>query len=80
MAAIEGGAEAIVLGCTGMFGTDAALAATLRDRTGVFIPVIDPIRATVGAAAIALQMGLRQSGLAYGTRGENSPDLGGGLR
>ena len=80
MAAIESGAEAIILGCTGMFGTDLALAENLKRSTGVYIPVIDPIRAVVAAGATALQMGLGHSRLTYPRRDESHSDSNNVLR
>ncbi len=54
------GAQAIVLGCTGM----SQLAGRLQDRLGV--PVIDPAVAGLKLAEAYVQMGLTSSRIAYG--------------
>jgi len=55
------GAEAIVLGCTGM----SSLARELQKCLG--IPVIDPAVASLKLAEIYLNMGLTHSKIAYGS-------------
>ena len=56
----EDGAEAIVLGCTGM----SSLAAKLQVKLG--IPVIDPATASLKLAELYVSAGLIKSGIAYG--------------
>lgn len=55
----EDGADAIVLGCTGMM----AVRTRLEERLGV--PVIEPYTAGVQMAAALVRFGLRQSPLAF---------------
>lgn len=65
LAAVEqDGAHAIVLGCTGFLGCAEAIAATLKAK-GHFIPVIDPIPATVCIAAATIRAGLTHSKRTY---------------
>jgi allantoin racemase len=58
------GAEAIVLGCTGM----SSLAKSLQESLGV--PVIDPAVASLKLAEVYLNMGLTTSQIAYEHLGE----------
>jgi len=60
----EDGAEACVLGCTGMMGIASALARKLREL-GKPIPVIDPTAAAVGYLQLLIRSGLSQSRLTY---------------
>jgi len=55
----EDGAQAIVLGCTGMMN----MRSSLEKRLGV--PVIEPYTVAVQTAAAMVRMGLRQSRLSY---------------
>ena len=57
----EDGAEAIVLGCTGM----SSLARKLQDRLNV--PVVDPAAASLRLAELYVKEGLIKSRIAYGT-------------
>jgi allantoin racemase len=57
----EDGAEAIVLGCTGM----SFLARKLQDRLSV--PVVDPAEASLTLAELYVREGLIKSRIAYGT-------------
>ena len=59
MAVEADGAQAIVLGCTGMM----AMRNSLEERLGV--PVIEPYSAAVQFAASLVRMKLRQSRLSY---------------
>jgi allantoin racemase len=56
----EDGAEAIVLGCTGM----SSLARKLQDRLAV--PVVDPAAASLRLAELYVKEGLIKSRIAYG--------------
>ena len=60
----EDRADAIVLGCTGFLGLGTALHQALQAR-GLPVPVVNPLRAAVGWAAMALQSQLFHSPLAY---------------
>jgi allantoin racemase len=59
------GAEAIVLGCTGMAGLAAPVVDELRRRGLPRIPVIDPRNAALAVAAGLVEMDLTHSRLAY---------------
>jgi len=59
-------ADVIVLGCTGFFGCSEAIARALAER-GQPTPVIDPIPATVFAAAALVRAGLTHSKRTYAT-------------
>ncbi|MCI2058686.1 MAG: aspartate/glutamate racemase family protein [Oscillibacter sp.] len=59
LAVEQDGAQAIVLGCTGMM----AMRSSLERRLGV--PVIEPYSAAIQIAAGLVRMGLRQSRLSY---------------
>jgi allantoin racemase len=56
----EDGAEAIVLGCTGM----SSLAKKLQDR--IKVPVVDPAAASLRLAELYVREGLIKSRIAYG--------------
>lgn len=60
------GAECFVMGCTGT-GFDMALAVeeALKDRFGVYVPVIDPGKAALHLARAMVATGLKPSKLAY---------------
>jgi allantoin racemase len=55
------GASVIVLGCTGFLGVADTIARFLRDRTSVYVPVIDPIPLSVFTAVAWVRTGLAQS-------------------
>ncbi len=60
----QDGAEAIVLGCTGMLG----LAQTLEERLngkGLPVPVVDPTASAIGYLELLIRSGLTQSFLTY---------------
>lgn len=58
------GAEAIIFGCTGLFGCAGGVAQGLRER-GIDVPVIDPIPTAVNLAAALVRAGLSHSALTY---------------
>jgi allantoin racemase len=60
----EDGAEAIVLGCTGMLGLAQNLMRELRDA-GLPVPVVDPTAAAIGYLQVLIRAGLAHSKLAY---------------
>jgi allantoin racemase len=60
----QDGAEAIVLGCTGMAGAAEAIREKLLDN-GYDVPVIDPTLAAVKLLEVYGQMGLKPSRLTY---------------
>jgi allantoin racemase len=60
----DDGAEACVLGCTGMLGIASELAKKLREM-GKSIPVIDPTAAAVGHLELLIRGGLSQSTVTY---------------
>lgn len=59
------GAEAIILGCTGMFGTSECLSAVLMGETDAYIPVVDPISSAVLDAIAMARLHLSHSKLTY---------------
>ena len=62
--ALDAGADALVLGCTGMLGVAAALQARLEsERTRV--PVVDPTGASLAMLLSMHSMGLRPSRTTY---------------
>lgn len=61
---IEDGADAIIFGCTGLFGCAAAVREGLLAR-GIDIPVIDPIPTTVSVAAALVRSRLSHSKTAF---------------
>jgi allantoin racemase len=63
----EDGADVIVLGCTGFLGLATKIREHLLATFKVTIPVIDPIPATVLAAAAVVDAGLTHSKKTYGT-------------
>jgi allantoin racemase len=65
----DDGADVIVMGCTGT-GVDMAVLAEnrLREELGVYVPVVDPVK-----AAISLAQGLVASGLAHSKRAYPTP-------
>jgi allantoin racemase len=62
----EDGAEAIVLGCTGMLGLAGTLAEKMAAK-GVPVPVIDPTASAIGYLELLIRNGLKQSPLTYMT-------------
>ena len=63
-AVAKDGADAIIFGCTGMFGC----AKTVREglsAAGHDVPVIDPVPTAIQVAAGLLEVGLRHSKTAY---------------
>jgi allantoin racemase len=58
------GAEAVVLGCTGMMGLARSLAESMA-RKGTPVPVVDPTAAAIGYLELLARSGLSQSRLAY---------------
>jgi allantoin racemase len=63
-AAVEDGAEAVVLGCTGMLGLARNLSRVMEDK-GIPIPVIDPTATAIGYLELIIRSGLSQSALTY---------------
>ncbi|MBB4633154.1 aspartate/glutamate racemase family protein [Sphingosinicella soli] len=57
----DDGAEALILGCTGMFGVSERLSAYLSGETGNYIPVVDPISSAVLDAVTLARLGLSHS-------------------
>jgi allantoin racemase len=62
----EDGAEAIVLGCTGMLGLAQSLMRDL-EQTGLSVPVVDPTAAAIGCLQTLIRAGLAHSKRAYPT-------------
>ena len=60
----EDGAEAVVLGCTGMMGLSGALAADAAER-GFPVPVVDPTAAAIGYLQLLHRSGLTSSRITY---------------
>jgi allantoin racemase len=58
------GAEAVVLGCTGMMGLARSLAESMAKK-GLPVPVVDPTAAAIGFLELLARGGLSQSRLAY---------------
>jgi allantoin racemase len=58
------GAEAVVLGCTGMMGLARKLAESMAGK-GIPVPVVDPTAAAIGCLELLARSGLSQSRLAY---------------
>ena len=63
-AVIQDGAEAIVLGCTGMLGLAQILEKQLRER-GLPVPVVDPTASAIGYLELLIRSGVTQSLLTY---------------
>lgn len=63
-AVVDDGADAIIFGCTGLFGCADAVRAGLLAR-GIDVPVIDPVPTTVGVAAALVRARLAHSRQAY---------------
>lgn len=61
----DDGAEALILGCTGMFGVSERLSSELSREIGKYIPVVDPIRSAVLDAVALARLGLSHSKLAF---------------
>jgi len=62
--ALEDGAEAIVLGCTGMLGLAQNLEQEMADR-GKPVPVVDPTAAAIGYLELLNRNGISHSLLTY---------------
>jgi allantoin racemase len=62
--AVEDGAEAVILGCTGMLGLARNLSRVMEDK-GIPIPVIDPTATAIGYLELIIRSGLSQSALTY---------------
>jgi len=63
-AVTEDGAEAVVLGCTGMLGLAKSLEKSMAKK-GMPVPVVDPTAAAIGYLELLVRSGLSQSRLAY---------------
>ncbi|MFE6183199.1 aspartate/glutamate racemase family protein [Streptomyces sp. NPDC056465] len=63
-AVVAGGADVIVLGCTGMLGVGAALQERLA-RDGPFVPVADPTGAAIMSLESLVRPGVRPSRACY---------------
>ena len=61
----DDGAHVLILGCTGMLGLAAELAAALAGQGLPDVPVIDPLPATLQVAAALARSGLSQSKRTY---------------
>jgi allantoin racemase len=61
----DDGAHVLILGCTGMLGLAAELAAALAQQGLTDVPVIDPLPATLHVAAALARSGLSQSKRTY---------------
>lgn len=61
----DDGAEALILGCTGMFGVSERLSTYLTGEIGTYIPVVDPISSAVLDAVALARLGLSHSKRAY---------------
>ena len=64
LAVREDGAEAIVLGCTGMLGLAQSLMRELG-QSGLPVPVVDPTAAAIGYLQMLIRAGLAHSKRAY---------------
>jgi len=60
----EDGAEAVVLGCTGMLGLAKKLSTELAER-GYRLPVVDPTASAIGYLELLVRSGLSHSSLTY---------------
>jgi len=60
----QDGAEAIVLGCTGMLGMAQYLSEQMTAR-GTPVPVVDPTAAAIGYLELLIRSRLSQSQLTY---------------
>jgi len=63
-AVVEDGAEAIVLGCTGMLGLGKALKEALS-REGREVPVVEPTAAAIGFLESMIRSGISHSKVTY---------------
>lgn len=61
----EDGAQALVIGCTGLLDVPAPLQQLLREKKGYDVPVIDPVGAPVKFLESLIALGLSQSKLTY---------------
>jgi allantoin racemase len=64
-AVAEDGAQAVILGCTGMLGVADRISAALCEQVGASIPVIDPVPATIEYLKSMVTLKLAQSKKAY---------------
>ena len=64
----EDGAEVIVMGCTGT-GVDMAamIEESIKQRLGTYVPVIDPVKATMKLTEALVATGMSHSKIAYPT-------------
>jgi len=71
----EDGADVIVMGCTGT-GVDMARAIEdgVKQRLGVYVPVIDPVKITMKLAESLAAIGLSQSKIAYPVPPSSRPE------
>jgi allantoin racemase len=60
----EDGAEAVVLGCTGMMGLSQNLTKKMKER-GIPVPVVDPTAAAIGFLQLMARNKISQSKLTY---------------
>jgi allantoin racemase len=71
----QDGAEVIVMGCTGTCAGMAARAEqALRDRTGVYVPVVDPAQAAMKLAESLVDLRITHSKLAYPSPPSGRPE------
>ncbi len=71
----EDGAEVIVMGCTGT-GIDMAklIEESLTQRLGAYVPVIDPVKATMKLTEVLVATGMAHSKVAYPTPPASRPE------
>ena len=64
----DDGAEVIVMGCTGT-GVDMAamIEDSVKQRLGAYVPVIDPVKATMKLTEALVATGMSHSKIAYPT-------------
>lgn len=63
-AVTEDGAEAVVLGCTGMMGLAQTLSKKMKDK-GIPVPVVDPTAAAIGFLQLLIRNGISHSKITY---------------
>jgi allantoin racemase len=75
VAVVDDGAEAIVMGCTGV-GADMCptIEERLTERVGSYVPVVDPVRCAISVAELCVRHGYRPSKRAYPTPPEERPE------
>lgn len=64
-AVAEDGAEGIVMGCTGVGVDMAALVSDELEKEFGYVPVVDPVKATIGMAEALVRSGYRSSRLTF---------------